>query len=203
MTETVFALISAYGVYVILASAYLSCLALPVPTSLMMLSGGAFAAAGDLMLWQVVSAAFAGAVAGDQTGYAIGRIGGPRLIERLGQRPSRAAVLDRARALVDRHGGTGVFLSTWAVAPLGPWVNFVAGSTGLSWARFTVADVTGELVWVGLYVGLGLVFASQIETVATLAGNLVGLAAALAVAAAALWWAVSMARARSGRARKR
>ena len=58
MTETVFALVSSWGPWVIFASAFLSCLALPIPTSLMMLTGGAFAAAGDLALWQVVAAAF-------------------------------------------------------------------------------------------------------------------------------------------------
>ncbi len=202
MTETIFGLISDYGVYVIFASAFLSCLALPVPTSLMMLSGGAFAAAGDLTLWQVVVGAFAGAVLGDQTGYFIGRTGGQPLSEKLANRPSRKAVLDRARALVDKRGGTGVFLSTWAVAPLGPWVNFIAGTTGLSWARFTVADVIGEMVWVALYVGLGLAFASQIDTIATVAGNLVGLIAALVVAGGALWWAVGVAKARAANTKR-
>ena len=50
MSETVFALITTYSVYVIFASAFLSCLMLPLPTSLMMLAGGAFVASGDLVL---------------------------------------------------------------------------------------------------------------------------------------------------------
>ena len=194
MTETVFALVTAYGAYVIFASAFLSCLALPVPTSLMMLSGGAFAASGDLALWQVVAAAFTGAVLGDQTGYLIGRKGGQPLAARLSRNASRRAVLERAARLVDRHGGLGVFLSTWAVAPLGPWVNVIAGTTGLGWARFTFWDITGEMIWVTLYVGLGVVFASHIGTIATIAGNLVGILAGLAVSGAALWWAVGVLR---------
>lgn len=199
MSETIFALVSSYGVAAIFASAFLSCLALPIPTSLMMLSGGAFVTIGDMALWQVVSAAFAGAVLGDQAGYLIGRFGGAPLVERIARSPSRQAVLGRARALVDRRGALGVFFSTWLVAPLGPWVNFIAGTTGLNWLRFTFWDVLGEAVWVTAYVGLGMVFASQIEMVAGILGNAVGLLAALAVGAAMLVWiAGAMKRQRAG-----
>ncbi|MEZ5769847.1 MAG: VTT domain-containing protein [Paracoccaceae bacterium] len=114
-------------------------------------TGGALAAAGDLALWQVVAAAWTGAVLGDQAGFLIGRFGGTPVVDRLARSPARAAVLARARALVDRRGGVGVFLSTWAVAPLGPWVNFIAGATGLGWLRFSVADVIGEVIWSRLH----------------------------------------------------
>jgi len=203
MTETVFALVTAWGPMVIFASAFLSCLALPIPTSLMMLTGGAFAAAGDLALWQVVLAAWIGAVAGDQTGYLIGRVGGAPVVARLARAPARAAVLARARALVDRQGGIGVFLSTWAVAPLGPWVNFIAGATGLSWARFTLADVTGEVIWVTLYTGLGQVFAANISLVADAMSDIVGLVVALVVAAAAALWIRAVLKAQKARSQAR
>ncbi|MCB1331246.1 MAG: VTT domain-containing protein [Maritimibacter sp.] len=203
MTETVFALVSSWGPWVIFASAFLSCLALPIPTSLMMLTGGAFAAAGDLALWQVVAAAWTGAVLGDQAGYLIGRFGGTPVVDRLARAPARAAVLARARALVDRRGGIGVFLSTWAVAPLGPWVNFIAGATGLGWLRFTLADVTGEVIWVALYTGLGQVFAANITLVADAMSDIVGLVVALVVAGAAALWIRAVLRAQKARAAAR
>ena len=199
LTETIFSLVATWGPMVIFASAFLSCLALPIPTSLMMLTGGAFAAAGDLALWQVVGAAWGGAVLGDQTGYLIGRFGGTSLVDRLARAPARAAVLAKARALVDRRGGLGVFLSTWAVAPLGPWVNFIAGATGLTWGRFAVADVIGEVIWVTLYTGLGQIFASNITLVAETMSDLVGLIAALVVAIAAALWIRAVLRAQKAR----
>jgi membrane protein DedA with SNARE-associated domain len=67
-------------------------------------------------------------------------------------------------------------------------VNFIAGTTGLGWLRFTLWDVLGETIWVTVYVGLGVAFATQIEAVADILGNAVGLLAALAVAAAMLVW---------------
>lgn len=200
LTETVFALVATWGPLAIFASAFLSCLALPIPTSLMMLTGGAFAAAGDLALWQVVGAAWTGAVLGDQAGYLIGRVGGTPLADRLARAPGRAAALARARALVDRRGGIGVFLSTWAVAPLGPWVNFIAGATGLGWVRFAVADVTGEVIWVMLYTGLGQVFASNITLVAEAMSDIVGFTVALVVALASALWIRAVLRAQKVKA---
>ncbi|MGH1412540.1 MAG: DedA family protein [Pelagimonas sp.] len=188
MTETIFGLVAQYGVYVIFASAFLSCLALPIPTSLMMLTGGAFVASGDLSFWSVGFSAYLGAVLGDQAGYFIGRTGGAPLVSRLSRAPSRAAVVKQAQALVDRRGGLGVFLSTWALAPLGPWVNFIAGATGLQWWRFAVWDVLGETVWVTVYVGLGYVFMDQVATVAEIMGDVIGLLVALVLALAAGMW---------------
>lgn len=197
MTELVFSLVSQYGIYVIFASSFLSCLALPIPTSLMMLTGGAFVASGDLNFLSVGVAAYSGAVLGDQTGYLIGRTGGSSLVNRLARAPSRAAVLERARKLIDRRGGIGVFLSTWAVAPLGPWVNFIAGATGLSWFRFTVWDVLGETVWVTVYVGLGYIFMDQVTTVADVMSDAIGLLVALVVASGAIFWIRGVLRAKS------
>ncbi|WP_138934072.1 DedA family protein [Roseovarius arcticus] len=197
MTETIFELVSQYGVYVIFASAFLSCLAIPIPTSLMMLTGGAFIASGDLSVWHVSTAAFLGAVFGDQAGYVIGRIWGTPITMRLQRAPSRAAVLGRARKLIDRRGTLGVFLSTWAVAPLGPWVNFIAGATGLSWVRFTMGDVLGEVFWVTIYVGLGYVFFDQIADVADIMSNLIGFVVALVMAVAAALWIKAILRAKT------
>ena len=53
MTETVLALVPSYGLLLVALGTFFSCLALPVPSSLIMLSAGGFAAAGDLVLWQV------------------------------------------------------------------------------------------------------------------------------------------------------
>lgn len=188
MSDVVLSLITEFGAYVIFASAFLSCLALPIPTSLMMLSGGAFVATGDLSLWTVGLAAYSGAILGDQAGFFLGRWGGAPLVTRLARTPARRAVLERARALIDRRGSAGVFLSTWLLAPLGPWVNFTAGATGFSWARFALWDILGETIWVSVYIGLGYAFSSSISTVADLLGNLVGLLVAITVAAVMILW---------------
>lgn len=175
MSDAILALVAEYGVALVAIAAFASCLAVPIPTGLIMLAAGAFVASGDLVAWQVALAAFAAAVAGDQTGFRIGRLGGARLGADAALSPRRAALLGRARRVVDRWGGVGVFFSTWLFAPLGPWVNLIAGATGLNWLRFTLWDAAGEAIWVGFYLGIGYLFAGRIVELASVLGNSVGL----------------------------
>ncbi|RYG90846.1 DedA family protein [Loktanella sp. IMCC34160] len=179
--ETVLSLITTYGVAALFLGTFLSCLALPVPSSLMMLAGGAFAASGDLDLYTVTGAAWVGAVLGDQVGYGIGRIGGRHLSGWMARHPKRGAILQKAQDKTREWGGIGVYLSRWLFSPLGPYVNLAAGIAGMRWPRFFGWDMAGEATWVAVYVGLGFVFAGQISAIADIAGNLSGLLAAGAV----------------------
>ena len=52
------------------------------------------------------------------------------------------------------------------------------GATGLGWARFTIWGAGGELVWVSLYVGLGVGFAENIAAVAEVTSDTSGILAA-------------------------
>ena len=180
MTETLLALVPVYGPALMLLATFLSCIALPIPASLLMLAGGAFAAGGDLDLWPTAGAALAGALAGDQAGYLLGRGGGRGMARFLRRRPGRVALMDRARAFTAARGGLGVFLSRWLFSPLGPYVNLVAGATGMGWRAFALAGAAGEVVWVALYVGAGYLFADRVGDLAALSGNL---SAALAAGA--------------------
>ncbi len=175
MTETLFGYVSAYGLPVIAISAFLSCLALPIPTFAVMLSGGAFAASGDLVLWQVMACAYLAALLGDQSGFQIGRWGAPAVIDVLKKSPSRAAMISRARTSLARWGGLGVFFSTWLFAPLGPWVNLMAGAAGMSRLRFLAWDAAGEAIWVAGYVLLGFLFGSRLSELTDLVGDWAGL----------------------------
>ena len=194
MTEAFFGLVSSYGALIIFASTFLSCLFLPIPSSLMMVAGGAFAASGDLSLLQVSGAAYLGAVLGDQAGYRIGRAGGAAAIARLSRHKARARLILRAQIALDRHGGIAVFFSTWAIAQLGPWVNVIAGAARLSPLRFTLWDAAGELIWVTIYVGAGYLFATQIEGAIQIIGNASGFLAAGTVTVLLGLWLRAVAR---------
>ena len=180
MIDSILALVPIYGLYVVGLATFLSCLALPIPSSLIMLTAGAFVASDDLNGPLVAGVAWGGAVAGDQLGYAIGRSGAP-VVGRLRGRP--AQLVQEARTLSDRHGGWAVFLSRWLLSPLGPYMNLVAGAGRMNWLRFTLWDMAGEAVWVALYLGLGFAFGGQIEVIADIAGNASGFLAAAAVTA--------------------
>lgn len=199
MTDWLLALIPVWGLWLLAATTLASCLALPIPASLLMLTAGGFAAAGDLVLWQTMAAAVAGAVAGDQIGYAAGRAGGRRLLAAVGRDGTRAVALQKAAGLMAARGGLAVFLTRWLFSPLGPWVNLTAGGLGFSWTRFTLWGVAGEAVWCGLYTGLGHVFGNNIQAASALAGSVLGFLAAGAVALGLGLWLIAVIRAERSR----
>jgi membrane-associated protein len=187
MTETLLGLVVVWGGYAVALSAFLSCLLVPIPTALVMLAGGAFAASEDLSLSSVLAAAWAGAVLGDQAGYRIGRAFGPSLERLAARRPKTETAYAKARNMVSEKGEYAVFFSTWAFAPLGPYVNFAAGAGSLGAWRFTVWDALGEAIWVGFYVGLGFAFSSEITLLASITSDAVGFVTAGAGAAVLGW----------------
>ena len=155
-------------------------MALPVPASLMMLAAGAFVASGDLPASGVCLAALFGAIAGDQLGYWLGRLGQTQLHRRSGKRSGKSSgiALRHARAILQKRGDMGVFFSRWLFSPLGPYVNIAAGALAMAPLRFTLWAVLGEMVWVAAYVGLGIGFASNITLAAELAQDTTGLLSA-------------------------
>jgi membrane-associated protein len=188
MTDWLLALVPQYGLWLLAATTFLSCLALPFPASILMLTAGGFAAAGDLALWHCLLAAAAGGIAGDQVGYAAGRGFGAGFLSRLRADPARDRLLARADAMMDRQGIFAIFLSRWLVSPLGPWVNLLAGSTGYGWARFTAAGVAGEMVWAGVYVGTGYVFAGNVEAASSMIGSALGMIGGTGAVLALGYW---------------
>lgn len=174
MTETFFAFVSSWGAPALALATFLSCLAVPMPTSLMMLAAGAFVASGDLSLAAVLAAAFFGALLGDQAGFALGRRVGAVLTEQMRRHPGRARLLAKAERAVSSGGALAVFFSRWLFSPLGPYVNALAGGAGMGWVRFSLMSLAGEAVWVSVYIGLGHAFGGQISAIAELLTNSIG-----------------------------
>ncbi|MBW3098081.1 DedA family protein [Pseudohoeflea coraliihabitans] len=144
----------------------------PLPTSFVLLMAGALAAQGDTSLLTALIWCVAACVAGDQAGYAVGRLLSSRLAGTSTRWSRRIhAAMRRARPSLDRWGWLSVFLSRWLFTPLGPPINVAAGAASMTWPVFTLWDVAGELLWVSLYLGLGHVFSSNIATLAEALGN--------------------------------
>lgn len=202
MTDWLLALVPQYGVFLLAAGTFSSCLALPVPASILMIAAGGFVASGDLSLPASAGAALAGAVIGDQAGYLGGRWGGSWLIDRL---RSRAVPIAKASAALARRGGIAVFLSRWLVSALGPYVNLAAGAAGLSWLRFTLWGLLGEAVWVAIYIGTGFAFSGNLAAASGMAFDLLGIVGSGVVALGLGYWLFAQLRAdsrASGRQRR-
>ncbi|MFT6532830.1 MAG: membrane protein DedA with SNARE-associated domain [Limimaricola cinnabarinus] len=190
MTETFLALIPTYGLWLIFGCVTLSGLALPVPSSMMVMVAGGFAAAEEFALWQLVAFAYAGFAIGDQIAFwTAHRAGGP-LIERMGRSPGTAKVIGRAQRLVERRGLAAVFLSRTVLSPLGPYVGYISGALGMSWVGFTLTALGGGFLWSLGYAWLGFAFADRIAQIASLISSSVGVVMAGALAIGGLAWLI-------------
>ncbi len=193
LTDGLLAAVPSYGPWLVALVTYFSCLAVPVPASLLMLAAGGFAAAGDLVLWQVAGGALLGAIAGDQTGYWVTRKGGARFLDRMAT-GARAQMVEKAAALIAAKGAIAVFLSRWLVSPLGPYVNLITGATRMNWLSFAIAGTAGEAIWVGVYVGAGYAFGDNLQAATEFAGSILGFLAAGALALGLGWWLLYLAK---------
>jgi membrane protein DedA with SNARE-associated domain len=182
VNEQILEWFSAYGLPVYFCILAASSVGIPMPVKLTMLVIGSFVVQEEIQFWQALLVGSAGAAAGDQIGYFLGRFGGRNLTERITNRFGGAEKIERAEEFASRWGAIGIFFSRWLVTPLGPWLNLLSGTTFYSWTIFTALSVAGETLWVLIYVLLGIFFSDRIQSTADFLTNLswaiVGLAAA-------------------------
>ena len=182
LSDYLLATLGVYGLPVLFGALLVGAAGVPLPASLLLVAAGSFVEQGELDLWPVLALSAAGAVVGDQIGYALGRWGGRRLARRLGRFVGGEEKIESAEAWLKRREGLGVFLSRWLLTPLGPVVNLTAGASGYSWPRFLVYDVLGEALWVALYVLLGKLFSDRVQEMSELLGDFTWAVLALVVA---------------------
>ena len=98
----------------------------------------------------VLAAAWAGAVAGDNIGFAIGRFGGRRLVTRSG-----AGWGSRKRGWRGRSGSSGATAGRCAAARFMPLLRHVEWNRGrddeMPWWRFRAYNAAGAALWVGFW----------------------------------------------------
>lgn len=186
--DGVFALLPDYGAGLIAGMVFLSCLAIPLPSSMVVLLAGGLAAAGDFSLAQVAVGAFLGFIVGDQVAFQIGRRGGQPLLAKLKGRPARAALITKAESALRKRGSLAVILSRTLLSPLAPWVAYAAAASGLDWRHFTIPAVIGATIWTTFYAGGGYMFADNIALLAGLGTDLLIAVAALGALAGSGWW---------------
>jgi membrane protein DedA with SNARE-associated domain len=187
VTDQLLAALSQYGLPVLFGVIVIAAAGIPLPISMMLVAAGSFVELGEMKLWQVIVVASAGAVIGDQIGYALGRWGGHRLVARIRRRGNGSNKIAHAQAFAKRWGAAGIFLTRWLITPLGPWLNLTSGMAGYPWIRFFVWDVLGEVLWVVLYVLLGMLFSDRVQALAEILGNLAWVIVGL-IAAVILGW---------------
>ena len=188
MSDTLIGLLPLYGAYIIALIVGLSAMAITLPASVLVATAGGLAAAGDFALWQVGLGAFVGFCIGDQCAFFLARSKGPWIMEKLKASATRAKLIDRAEGFLTRNGIAAVLLSRTVLSPLGPYITYISGAIGLSWAKFTGAAMIGAAIWSSTYAYLGYVFAGNISQISSALGNVLGFIAAGGILVASGDW---------------
>ncbi|MFE1784366.1 DedA family protein [Streptomyces sp. NPDC059506] len=137
---------------------------LPVPGETALIAAAVSAGAGRLNVVAVGVVAAVAAIAGDNVGYLIGRLGGPPFVHRWGRyvllTPER---FRRAEAFFDRHGGA-VVAGARFVEGLRQTNGIVAGAVGMPWKRFLAFNALGAALWAGVWTVVGYTAGTRIAT---------------------------------------
>lgn len=137
----------------------------PVPGETILIAAAVYAGAGQLNVIVVALIAFVAAVVGDNIGFVLGRWGGRPLVLRFGRYVLLTEKrLDAAERWFNRHGDKVVVVARF-VEGLRQANGWIAGITGMRWARFAVFNAVGAALWVGTWVTVGYVSGSHIDAV--------------------------------------
>lgn len=127
-----------------------------LPGDSLLFTAGAIAALGPLDPLFLVVLLIAAAVLGNTVNYSVGRWVGPRAFS--GEvKWLRKDYLDRAHAFVEKHGVVTIIITRFAPI-LRTFAPFVAGVGAMGYRRFTLYNLIGATLWVGLFVGAGYFF---------------------------------------------
>jgi membrane protein DedA with SNARE-associated domain len=140
--EFLASLVLAHGYLVVFLAVALDCAALPIPGELLLLTIGGLAVQGRLDPVWAISVATAGVIIADSISYWMGRLGGHRVISRVGL--SRHWTPGTTTLIFGRF----VIGARVVVAPL-------AGARRLPYGRFVLCDALGGAVWSAAYVLIG------------------------------------------------
>lgn len=140
----------------VFVAALIDATGLPIPGRLLLVAAGA--SAGDPRTTVTLVAAGAlGALAGDHLWYAVGRMGGPRLLRaycRLSLGSGRC--LSGTLRYFERFGPLTIVIGRF-VAGVRIFAAPMAGAGAIPYPRYLAFDGLGALLWAGTFVGLGYV----------------------------------------------
>lgn len=161
---------------------FLGAIGLPVGASVVLIAAGAFSQQG-ILNWPLMALyGLAGAVMGDILSYGMGHYGKEWVEKRLGG----SGTWIRARDSFQKRAGLAVFFTRWLVTAIAIPTNLIAGGSGFKFASFLSYDISGEVIWIVLYSGVGYLFGSQWELAYDFISNFGGLILGLVIVAAGM-----------------
>jgi len=130
-----------------------------LPGDSLLFAAGNFAAIGLFDPWLLILLLSGAAVLGDTVNYSVGRFMGPAVFHKENSRIFKKEHLERTHRFYEKYGGKTIILARF-VPIVRTFAPFVAGVGTMSYGRFAAFNITGGVVWVGLFVSGGYYFGS-------------------------------------------
>lgn len=115
--------------------------------SLLVTAGLLAATTGVFNIWWLGLLLTAASILGNTSGYAIGKMTGPRLFSRENSLLFNKKHLYRAHEFYERHGGQTVIIARF-MPIVRTFVPVVAGMAGMDYRRYTLYNVLGGIGWI-------------------------------------------------------
>ncbi len=182
------ALVVAHGTLLVFVATLAARIGAPVPAAPVLVIAGGLAAAGQMSWVAALAAAIVANILGDGLWFWAGRLHGYRVLRllcRISLSPD--SCVRQSEAFILRWGGSSLIAAKFV-----PGVSIVAppmaGALGMSVPVFLGFETLAAAIWATLFLGIGWVFAGQIQQVMDLlsALGLVAVAALLVIVAAYL-----------------
>ena len=193
MTQQLLTGLAEYGLVIVFINVLMNQIGLPVPAVPTLVVAGAFAADGrlpfvPLFAWAVLACCLA-----DSIWYFIGQLHGIRVLKflcRISLEPD--SCVSQTQARFERWGINSLLIAKF-IPGLAVIAPPLAGAMRIGWRRFIALSTASAFLWVGTFLAAGMVFRTQIAMLLLNIAAIGSAAAALVVAALALyigykWW---------------
>src|SRR5215510_243429 len=163
-----------HGYYVLPALVFAEQVGLPFPATPFLLAAGALAGRGHMNFWFCLALSTVAAVLADGLWYQLGRKKGISVLQflcRISLEPD--SCVRRTEGIFSKQGARSLIVAKF-LPGLGLVTPPLAGIFRMRFRRFLLFDVIGSMLWAGAFLGLGYVFAGQIELVAARLASLGG-----------------------------
>src|SRR5262249_2245150 len=148
--------IDTFGYAVVFLAIAIESTGIPFPGETALIGAAIYAGTGrGLNIVLVIACCAAGAIVGDNMGYAVGRYGGyPLLRKLLRVLHLKETTLGVTQRYFEQHGDKTVFIGRF-FAILRCWAAFLAGVNQMPWRSFLFWNAAGGIIWATIFGTLG------------------------------------------------
>jgi membrane-associated protein len=158
LTILIDTVLSGWWIYAVMAAIIFSenafLLGFVLPGDSLLFTLGVVAGSGKINIFLLIGLLLIAAIAGDSTGYYLGKKTGPRIFSRPDSRLFKQEYVHRTQEFFEKYGGKAVVIARF-LPVIRSFTPFMAGVGNMPYPTFFFYNVIGSAAWVLLFTILG------------------------------------------------